>query len=132
MVMSILSILFLFSMPILFSFVTKNNLVLGTNTVVRILNQAKEFSISQKKDIPWGVHLEGNTLTLFGGNTFSTRDVSLDENTILSKDVNLNGPQDIVFQKLYGIPSQTGTITMRDTAGETRMITINAEGLVDY
>ena len=107
------------------------------NTVERLvhtLRTAQSYSTSGRGDSVWGVHLEGDTLTLFAlgtGTDFATReDPSFDAETPLPSSVTITGWQDIYFDKLRGLPSATPNILI-EVLGRSGAISLTTEGAVN-
>ncbi|HVV39079.1 MAG TPA: prepilin-type N-terminal cleavage/methylation domain-containing protein [Candidatus Paceibacterota bacterium] len=84
---------------------------------------------------PHGIHIEGNTYTIFQGASYAARDQAQDEMiTPQSKAVTLSGITDVVFTELSGaaatLPSGAPAIILSDNAGKTSSVSINAEGRI--
>ena len=61
-----------------------------------------------------------------------SRDTSLDELFAVPTSIVSSGLSEIVFAKFTGMPIATGVTTFISPANESRTITINAKGMVDY
>lgn len=104
-----------------------------TNTIERLvhtLRTAQSYSTSGRGDSSWGVHLEGDILTLFKGTDFATRDASFDAETPIPSSVSISGWQDISFDKLRGLPSSTPNILI-EVLGRSGAISLTSEGAVN-
>ena len=111
----------------------KNQLRSETQTVVQTIRQAQVLTIARKNDTVWGVHVEGATLTLFGGSSYETRDESLDRTHVFPSGVIVSGLTDVVFIPLKGTTEQTGQITLSSQAtAESFSLTINENGVVSF
>lgn len=80
-----------------------------------VLNQTKVDARSSADDDAHGIHVATNTITQFVGDTYNVSDSTNQEHTfeLVTFEANLTGGVDtIVFEKLTGIPSATGTIVV--------------------
>ncbi|MEX1061663.1 MAG: prepilin-type N-terminal cleavage/methylation domain-containing protein [Patescibacteria group bacterium] len=104
-----------------------------SNTVERLvhtLRTAQIYSTSGRGDSSWGVHFEGDTVTLFKGQDFATRDASFDAETPIPSSVLISGWQDIYFDKLRGLPSSTPNILI-EVLGRSGVVSLTTEGAVN-
>jgi len=104
-----------------------------SNTVERLvhtLRTAQSYSTSGRGDSSWGVHLAGDTLTLFKGADFATRDPSFDAETPIPSSVIISGWQDLYFDKLRGLPSATPNILI-EVLGRSGAVSLTTEGAVN-
>lgn len=131
LVIATITILAGFSLPISAQLQIKNDLDIATSTVVQSLRRAEILSQAVDGDIGWGVHIGSGNITLFKGNTYATRDTNFDETTTLQPTITPSGIAEIDFAKFTGLPGATGTITLK-TSSDTKNITINEKGAVDY
>ncbi len=136
----VLGVMFLVAGIILSSFVTfrKNQaLVMDTDTVVEVLRQARNQTLSSKDSSVYGVHFASTKITLFTGNAYSSGSGSNQDFVLSSTDTILTislsgGGSDIVFQRLTGETAQNGTIKV-SSSGSTASttVTIYKTGLVE-
>lgn len=93
------------------------NEVEATRTqIVEALYYAQTAAVTGKNDGMWGVHITTNTVEIFMGSSYATRDVNTTVSYSLSGNCALQGPLDVVFTKRVGTPSATGTIVIsKDT-----------------
>lgn len=119
------------SLPIFSNFQYRNELDASVNITVRALKSAQTFAQSGLNDSVWGVRVNANTVTVFKGNTYSTRDVSFDNTYTFPLNLSTSGISEITYSKLYGIPSTTGSLNLFDNSN-SRQISINAKGTVTY
>lgn len=108
--------------------------------IISTLNKASSKTLASYNSTNYGVHFEANAIVVFSGTTYSgnLNDPSNDPYTSIVSpasitNVTLNGSSgvsgDFYFNRLTGVPSKTGTITV--TAGSfSRIITIGATGQV--
>jgi type II secretory pathway pseudopilin PulG len=120
------------SAPIYMSFQNRNELNVATTVLVQSLRRAQTLSRSMENDLSWGVYLEGNTLTIFNGDSYSTRDTNYDEVFDFGNFIYFSGNNEIVFDLVTGETSDVGDIQINSNNNETKTITINTKGMVDF
>ncbi len=75
-----------------------------------------------------GIFFGAHNYTVFEGDSFSTRDTSLDEvSTVLSA---FQGLSEIVFEPLSGNVVNPGTVLVRSPNGQSSSIAVSGEGVV--
>ena len=129
---SILAIIFGMVGPLYRIFMVRNDLDVTVGSMVQGLRRAKMLSVVADGDSVWGVHTATGSILIYKGATFGTRDPSFDENTDIPTSISISGLTDVVFTKKTGIPQSTGTTTFTSITNETRNVTINQKGMVDY
>ena len=130
--LSLLGIIFTMAAPYYQTFQVRNDLDIATNTIVQSLRRAQTLSQAGDGDMNWGVYVQVGSIIVFKGASYILRDVNYDEVTDLPSSIVSSGIAEVVFSKLYGLPQSIGTVTLTSTANETRNITINQKGMVDY
>ncbi|HKU18843.1 MAG TPA: type II secretion system protein [Candidatus Saccharimonadales bacterium] len=120
------------SIPIYQTFVQRNDLDITAQTVVNMLRRAETYARASNTDNAWSVELQSTTITLFQGTTFASRNTAYDETYSLPGSVTPSGLGEVQFTKFTGIPNTTGTVTLTSNTNDTRTITVNAKGMVDY
>ncbi|MFQ6083751.1 MAG: Tfp pilus assembly protein FimT/FimU [Candidatus Aminicenantia bacterium] len=131
MVMAILVLLIGASLPLSINFYKTRQFDVHLKGVVQTLRRAQLKSMVTENDSSFGVYLGSNQYVLFKGNSYLARDVAYDEAFELPDNLQITGLSEIVFSKLKGTPSDTGTITLTiDNQSET--ININEVGRIDY
>lgn len=118
--------------PMYRTFMVRNDLDIATFTLVQNLRRAQSLSQSSDGDMTWGMHVGVGSILVFKGANYVLRDSSFDENTSIPSTIVPAGPTEIVFSKGTGLPTATGTFTLTSQFNETRTITINEKGMVDY
>ena len=102
--------------------------------VLSLLRDARARTLSSQGNTTYGVHFEETKAVLFSGAAYNSADAS-NEPYIFSTSVkisaiNLGGPADVIFQRLTGAASASGTITLQSKkdSSRTKTITILATG----
>src|SRR3989344_4820059 len=106
--------------------------------IVAELSHARSLTIGSKNSTPWGVHIASTSVTLFAGDTYVEGEngnvVSSLHPKVEVSSISLDGGAvSIVFQRLAGDTTTTGTITLSSVASSSiaRTITIYGTGMAD-
>ena len=88
-----------------------------TETIVEVLNQARNQTISSKNQSAYGVHFASSVVTLFTGGTYSAGASDNQNFSLNSADTVLTisltgGGSNVVFTRISGETTQNGTITV--------------------
>ena len=108
-----------------------------TETVMEVLGQARNQSLSSQDASQYGVHIASDKITLFTGSTYSSGEPLNQYFPLVSTDtivtINLlGGGSDVVFKRLSGETSQSGTVVMSSPSiSKTKTITIYGTGLIE-
>ncbi|HEY4497004.1 MAG TPA: prepilin-type N-terminal cleavage/methylation domain-containing protein [Candidatus Paceibacterota bacterium] len=125
-------------------FVSKDTKTLEsfTKRIVADLRSASSRAVAQEESDAWGIHFENPTgedndfYWLWHGNDYATG-TSISR-TSLPQSIRFTDPasgtsKDIVFAKLTGLPDSTADISIESISmGDSRIITINANGRIDF
>ncbi len=120
------------SIPVYQSFQVRNDLDIATVEIAQGARRAQILSQSVDGDIAWGVKIQSGMIVIFKGNSYATRDVAFDEIFEMPISIVISGISELVFAKFTGLPTTTGTTTLTSSTNETRNITINVKGTVNY
>jgi prepilin-type N-terminal cleavage/methylation domain-containing protein len=120
------------SVPVYETFVRRNDLDLTTQGIVMMLERAETYARAVNGDAAWSVEVQSSQVTLFQGTTFASRNTAYDEILPIPVSMTRSGLSEVQFSKFSALPNATGTITLTSTTNDTRTITINAKGMVDY
>ncbi len=130
---TILGMLTALSLPVYESFVRRNDLDITTQGLAGMLRRAETYARGVNGDNAWSVELQASTITLFQGTSFAGRNTAYDETMSVPGSISLSGLTEVQFTKFTAIPNTTGNVTLTSSTGnDTRTITINAKGMVDY
>ena len=130
--LSLLAIIAAMSMPMYRIFLVRNDLDTAATTLAQSLRRAQSLAQGGDGDTSWGVHVGVGSILIYKGSSFVARDSSFDENTSIPTSIVPTGTIDTYFLKTTGIPNATGTYILTSQANETRTVTINQKGMVDY
>lgn len=122
------------SVPIYQSFQVTNDLDIAVNTIAQSSRRAQILAESGQGDKNWGVYMDSTKIVVFRGDAYSGRpqeDQDVDEE--FEVPVTITIPQsEVVFSKISGDPNTTVSITVAASNGNTRDVSINEVGMVEY
>ncbi|MES2436477.1 MAG: prepilin-type N-terminal cleavage/methylation domain-containing protein [Patescibacteria group bacterium] len=136
-VLAIISILTSIIITGLSSFNRKEALEKDTQVVVDMLRQARSQTLASHNASQYGVYFATSSITLFTGTTYSAVSSSNNVYTfnpqVSISNIGLTSSStSIVFSRLSGEASHTGTITLLSPATSSpKTVTIYATGLVE-
>ena len=130
--LSLLAIIGSMSIPMYSTFFVRNDLDIATNGLVQSLRRAQSLSEGGDGDTTWGVRVGVGSILIYKGANYVLRDPAYDENTSMPTSIVPTGLTEINFSKTLGLPNATGTFFFTSQANETRTITINEKGMVDF
>ena len=135
--LSILFVLALIVMNTFVSFKKNEGLTMDTDTIVSVLRQARNQTLTSKNSSNYGVHITSTKVTLFTGSTYSSGNANNQDFVLSSNDTILTitltgGGSDVIFNRLTGETSQNGTVVVSASGiSGTKTVTIYKTGLVD-
>lgn len=91
---------------------------------------AQGYALSGKGSAPWGVALNGNSIVLFRGANFATRNSALDRRVSVPANVSISGFTETSFSRVSGIPTAPLLVSITASGGASRTVTVNALGVV--
>ncbi len=113
------------------------SLLMDTDTIVGVLRQARNQTLSSQNSVNYGVHITAPTVTLFVGPSYSAGAGNNQVFSLSSTDTIVNvaltgGGSDVIFNRLSGETAQNGSITVSSPGiPENKTVTIYKTGLVD-
>lgn len=103
--------------------------------VYESFTNARERTLASENDTVYGVHLATSSITRFVGNTYSaghaSNTVFTFENIVSATGTLVMQNANIIFERLTGKPSATGTLYIRNGVS-TSTVTIHGSGLIEY
>lgn len=136
-VAAVIGILALVTLP-QFSKIKENQVLKNTiGDITSTLHNAQSQSLASVNSSEYGVHFQADQIIIFSGKTFSPEAGSNKIINVISpasiSNVTLNGVSassgDLYFERLSGVPSKTGTITIFSPSA-LKIITISATGAI--
>ncbi len=131
LVVAVMMIITVVAAPLYANLNNSNQLDAASSILVQDLYQAQTFSRNRSRDTSWGVAVNGQVITLFSGTSYATRDTASDITYIVPSAIQLSGTNQIVYSKLYGLPTTTGSFGLTAN-GKTINVTVNNKGMVEY
>ena len=128
----VIAIISSIAIPVYQSFQVRNDLDIAVTSIAHSYRRAQLLAQGSEDDTSSGVKIGTSSISVFRGASYATRDSSWDEIFDLPETIVASGLTEVVFAKFTGLPSATGTTIMTSTVNETRNITINEKGMVDY
>lgn len=132
LVVVIFGIMASFGVPVFNDFKIRNDLDIATNNVVNSLRRAQILSQAMENDSQWGVYVTTSQAIIFQGESYVSRDASYDESLEILSTFKLSGLEEVVFRKMTGNTSTTGSIVISTANDESRTITVNSRGTVSF
>jgi len=131
-VIAVLGIIVGLGIPFYQSFQVSSQLDNTTQQLIQTLRRAQLKATASENFSDFGVHFELQSFTLFQGSTYSPID-SLNEVYDLTSVLSISsGPgPDVVFARVDGTTSNTGSVTITTSNGESSIITINGLGAIN-
>lgn len=120
------------SIPVYQSIQVRNDLDIAATTIAQNARRAQALAQASDGDTSWGVHVQSGDVTLFQGPSYAGRNTAFDEVSGVPTSITPSGISEVVFAKFSGLPTSTGTATLTSNTNETRNITINSKGMVNY
>lgn len=120
-----------FGAPVFNDFKIKNDLDIAQSNVVSSLRRAQALSQSVANDSSWGVYVTSGEAIVFQGDSYTSRDSDYDESLYILEAFELSGIDEVVFEKMSGNASSTGSIVI-SSANESKSITINSKGTISF
>ena len=105
--------------------------------ILGVLRDARNRTLSSEKNTQYGVHFETSQIVLFSGSSYSfgltSNEPHLFPPITRISSISLGGPVDIVFARLSGSVSASGTITIESISNtsKTKTITIISSGIAE-
>jgi prepilin-type N-terminal cleavage/methylation domain-containing protein len=114
LVIAVIAIIFSVATPLAIDFYQRQLVNEVQDNIINTLKQARHNAVLQKNDSNFGVNISTSTekFILFQGDSYDTRIDTYDEEYDLMPDIAILGPTEVVFSKLTGLPSATGTISL--------------------
>ena len=118
--------------PVFYSrFLLQNAVANTVDQLTGSLRKAQIYAMMGKQGSEWSVNYSSNTITLYKGISFASRDTSFDEKFSVNSNVALSGITDVSFARFSGLPiPSTSSITV-SSGNNSKNITINSQGTVN-
>ncbi|OGI67900.1 hypothetical protein A2738_03575 [Candidatus Nomurabacteria bacterium RIFCSPHIGHO2_01_FULL_42_15] len=134
-VVVVLGVIFSIALPQFSKIRERQVLKSAVGEILSSLTQAQSQTLASVDSSSYGVHLESDKVIIFKGTVFSANDTNNKTVSLVTPasitDVTVDGVSgtsgDIYFNRLTGVPSDTGAVTV-STGSYSKIITIFATG----
>lgn len=130
-VISIIGILTGTSVSLYYYFRKSNDFGLAVWQVVNSVREAEMKARAVEEDDTWGVYVARNSVTIFKGDNFASRDSNFDKTKNIAGVVSVSGQNPIIIEKFTGFPQSAGTLILNN-GNSNHSIIINEKGAVNY
>ncbi len=103
----------------------------AVNTITGAIPYAKNKALNQSLNNNWGVYLQNDSVTIFSGDNYLSRNATYDEVFKLPNGITISGLTEIVFDKITGKIENEGDIVI-SRKEDQRTIHVNYYGVVFY
>jgi hypothetical protein len=99
--------------------------------LIGTLREAQTLAISGKKNSSWGTKYEPGSITLFRGDSFSSRDSDFDQVLGINPDVEISGFEEAVFESPSGRPKESFSSINISRGNVEFFFSLNSEGVAE-
>jgi hypothetical protein len=137
LIVEVLMILILFIIisglfaPLTINFYRSGQINAHVDGVSIALRRAQIKSLNSEDDSAFGFYIDSEKYILFKGAEYKSRDESYDEIFYLPDGLTVSGLDEVGFDRITGIPSDTGDIILM-FGNKSQTVSINEVGMVDY
>ncbi len=129
---AVTAVLMLLTVPVTAGFYRSRMHDQSVRDLESLLRRARTYAIDQRNDLPSGVKILPGSYVLFVGESYASRTTALDESFEYPTFVTTSGSiSEVVFSKLHGTSTASGTIRLLTTEGVEDQITIFSSGVVN-
>jgi prepilin-type N-terminal cleavage/methylation domain-containing protein len=129
---SVIAVLAGLSLPAYASLQTHTDLSATSQNVAGALRRAQTYARGVSGDSQWGVRVQPDSITVFRGTDYASRNPDFDEVTSIPGSITPSGTSEVVFSRLSGLPPAGGFIVLTANTSAVKTVTFNAKGTVDY
>ncbi len=123
-----------FASPFYGDFVYERSMDIVEQTVQMSFAKAQIYSMTGMRGDAWGVTTHGNTMVVYKGDAYGTREEEYDEVYQIEEGIAVIGLNEVIFERRTGLPNAPGMfrITRTDTNATwaDRVVTLNALGVI--
>ena len=134
LVIALIIIIFGFGLTVSFDSYRKDYLKAERDTLISVLQKARNESINNLNNTPHGFYFDGTDYILFEGSSYTDplRDTSKDLKIVKNPSITIGGLTEVVFEQLDGNANPVGDITLNDGINPVISININQEGRINW
>lgn len=131
LVTGVITIILAIGTPLYISLSNSTQYDAAMNILVQDLYQAQSYSRNRNQDAQWGVAISNQKIVLFSGSSYASRNTALDITYDVPAAIVMSGSSQIVYSKLYGLPTTTAVFNFSG-GGKSGSVTVNNKGMVEY
>jgi len=120
------------TLPVYQSYVRRGDLDITAQNLALALRRAETYARAVNYDTAWSVEVQAASITVFRGTVFGSRNTAFDEVVAVPGSITPSGLAEVQFAPTSAAPNTSGAITLTSSTNDTRVITINAKGVVSY
>jgi len=125
LVIAIIALLGATTIPVGSGFLIRNNFHNSTNELISSLRIAQINSLSGKENRQWGVEISSSAIKMY-----AVGDTAFDQTYDIPGGVSIT-TDTIIFDQLTGNSDATANLTVSNSGGDSRSITVNQLGVVN-
>jgi Tfp pilus assembly protein FimT len=110
-------------------FFTQNAVANTVDQLAGDFRKAQIYAMMGKQNGNWGVAYNSNTIYLYQGASFASRNTAFDEKFSVNTNITITGLTDSNFARSTGLPNATATINVSGN-GQTQTLTLNNQGML--
>lgn len=129
-ILALISITAFLSVSFYSRYLLQNEVDNTVDRIVAALKKAQIYSMTGKANNgSWGVRYGSGNITLFQGDSFTSRNPALDENFALNNNISITGFTEQVFKYKTGTISSSLSFTISGN-NNTKTVTLNPQGRI--
>ena len=129
---SIIALIGALATPVFQSFQNRSDLNVAVGALAQNARRAQVLALGNTHETNWGVSVSNGEILMFSGTSSTTRNSQYDEIFAISPSLTITGQSEFIFNKTTGLVSATGTVTLTSVNNESRNLSINRKGIIDY
>lgn len=121
------------SLPVYSGFIDRSNLSSSVDITQAAIIRARKYAQTQRNNSNWGVYYQTGQIIVFAGDSYETRDATLDEVTNIPDTIGLtvDSDREVVFEQITGTPLSNGArIEFESPLQNRNSISIDPDGEV--
>lgn len=130
LIMVVISLVAMLSAPFYSRFLVQNAVENTVDELSGSLRKAQTYAMAGKQGSAWSVNFSSNTITLYKGTNFASRDSSFDEKFNVNPTVSVNWSSDISYSRVSGLPTPTTATITISSGSNTKTVTMNSQGVI--
>ena len=131
LIIALFAVLVGISAPIYGNFQSDNNLSTSRALLASEIRQTQQYATSGRLDDNWSIYFSGNSMTIFKGDVYASRDTTHDEITQLPSGIQFSSNTQFTFERVSANIISGNSVSISDgTKNET--ITLNSYGALEF